>query len=174
MFKIFKKLNIIKPLSIILACSVLSLSFNTRKETVTLRAGTPIPMETTTALSSNYLIIGRTVDFKVTQDIMVDGNVVVPVGSIAKGQVIRVERAKGLGKAGYIAVEVKSVKAVDGTIVQLGGGDIYNEGEDKQTLAIVLGIAVCILFLTMKGKDALVPAGYDVTPLVAISAEIDA
>jgi len=54
----------------------------------------------------------------------------------------------------------------------LTGGNVYQEGEDRQTLSIVLGIAVCILFLTMKGKEAQVAPGYQINTMVATNTPI--
>jgi hypothetical protein len=165
---------VIKPLSVVLALAIINFSFSSVKPTITLKAGTGIMMETVKSVSSELLTVGSMIDFRVTEDIKVDGVVVVEAGASATGQVVRVAPAKGLGKAGYIAVEMRSVKAVDGTNVRISGGDIYNEGENQETLALVLGLLVCILFLTMKGKNAYIQKGYSVIPAVAVSAEIEA
>lgn len=168
-----KKSSFLKSLCYLLVISILNLSFKSKAETVTLEAGTNLSVETISYLSSETLMAGLIIDFKVRQDVIVDDKVVIKAGSIAKGQVERVSPAKGIGKAGYIAVKMKSVEAVDGTQVSLTGGDLYNEGEDKQTLALVLGILVCILFLTIKGENAYIPSGYEVIPSVAISTKIE-
>jgi len=131
-----------------------------------------IPLETVTILSSDLLTMGQNIDFRVSRDVSADGVVVIPAGSIARGQVMRAQHAKGLGKPGYVEVQIKSVQAVDGTDIFLSGGNLYQEGEDKQTLAIVLGVFVCILFLTLKGKEAMVPSGYQVTASVGANTTI--
>ncbi len=104
---------------------------------------------------------------------MVDDIVVIPGGSIAKGQVMRAERPKAIGKEGFVEIQIKSVTAADGKEVNLTGGNVYQEGEDKQTLAIVLGVFVCILFLLMKGKNAQVPQGFQIESSVATTTTID-
>lgn len=165
-----------KPLAVLLSFSLLTLSFGLKSETasVTLKAGSAVQLETVNTIQSDLVIPGQMIDFRVVADVMADGVVVIPAGSIAKGQVMRAEKAKGLGKAGFLEVHIKSVEAVDGTRVNLTGGNIYNEGEEKQTLAIVLGILICILFLTMKGKNAMIPAGYSVGGTVASNVTIQA
>ncbi len=173
MFLFIKDSVILKPIALLLAISVSFISFANRKDTITLKAGTMIPAKTKTMLNSANLTVGKTVDFIVSKDIVVDGKIVVEAGSSAKGQVVRVSPAKGLGKAGFVAIEMKSVTAIDGSQVYINGDNIYQEGEDKETLALVLGLVVCILFLTIKGKDAIIPQGYDVSPIVAASAEIN-
>ena len=126
---------------------------------VTLNAGTPISLETAQTLYSDGVQAGQTVDFKVKSDVKVGDNGVIRAGSIAKGVVTRAEFAKGLGKQGQIEVQIKSVTSVDGQLIPVVGNNIYRQGEDKQTLAIVLGVVLCLLFLTMKGKNAEIPAG---------------
>ena len=86
------------------------------------------------------------VDFRVKTDVKVDNKVVIAAGAIAKGQVVRGQKAKGLGK----------------------------EGDDQQTLAIVLGVFVCILFLFLKGKNATVPSGFQLNSSVASTVTINA
>lgn len=162
-------------MAVILAVSIMCLSFGlkTNDQEVILRAGSGVSLETIEKLYSDRLLAGQLIDFRVTSDVLSEnGEVVIPAGSLAKGQVMRVERAKGVGKAGFLEVQIKSVNAVDGTKVSLTGGDIYAEGEDKQTLAIVLGIFICILFLTIKGENAFVPSGYAVTGAVATNTRI--
>jgi len=156
-----------RQIAFVLVISMLSLSFRSAEEKVLLRAGTQVGLETTKVLASNMLTIGSTVDFRVTRDIKVEDKVVVSAGALAKGQVVRVEPARGLGQAGYVEVQIKSVESVDGQQVPLTGGNLYAEGKDQQTLAIVLGILVCILFLTIKGKNAVLPAGSSVEGIVA-------
>ena len=163
---------LIRPMAIVLIASLMNLSFRNADVDVTLKAGTNIQLETVSAIYSETAQAGQMVDFKVTRDIKVDDVVVIPAGTIAKGQISRAEKAKGLGKEGYVEVRIKSLQAVDGQEIYLTGGDIYQEGEDRQTLAIVLGLVVCILFLTMKGKNAQVPAGYEVNASVATTTQV--
>lgn len=170
--KIQNSVNL-KFIALLLAVSFLSMSFKmNRNGEVVLNAGTPISLETVSMIESSRIAIGQTVDFRVRYDVKVEGETVIKAGSIAKGQVVRAQMAKGLGKEGFIEVKVKSVTAVDGQEVYLSGGNLYQEGENKETLAIVLGLFVCILFLTMKGKEAQVPAGYEVNPSVASTVKI--
>ena len=123
-------------------------------------------------IQSNLVSVGQTIGFRVKYDVKVDGKTVVAAGSIAKGQVMRAQKAKGLGKEGFVEIQIKSVTAADGQEVFLTGGNVYQEGEDKQSLAILLGVFVCILFLTLKGKNAQVPPGYQVTSSVATTMTI--
>jgi len=163
----------VKHIALLLAVSILTMSFKmSGNGKVVLNAGTNIPLETVSMIQSDVVFVGQTIDFRVKYDVKVDGKTVVAAGSIAKGQVMRAQKAKGLGKEGFVEIQIKSVTAADGQEVFLAGGNVYQEGEDKQTLAILLGVFVCILFLTMKGKNAQVHPGYQVTSSVAMTMTI--
>jgi hypothetical protein len=163
----------VKHVAYLLTVCVLSMSFTIRKPLdVVLAAGTTVPMETTTALRSDEVTTGQMVEFKVRTDVKVNDKVAIAAGSIAKGQIVRAQRAKGIGKEGYLEVQIKSVTAVDGQEVILTNSNLYQEGENKQTLSIVLGVLVCILFLTMKGNNAEVAPGYQVLASVASNTNI--
>ena len=62
---------------------------------------------------------------------------------------------------------------MDGQQIPVVGNNIYRQGEDKQTLAIVLGVVLCILFLTMKGKNAEIPAGTAVDATTAANMTVN-
>jgi hypothetical protein len=141
--------------------------------TAILKAGTSINFETTSTIKSGKVIAGQVIDFRVTRDVVADGIVVIPAGSIAKGQVIRSDKAKGLGKPGFVEVQIKSVTAVDGQEIFLSSNNIADEGDDKATAAIVLGILICFLFLFKKGGDGEIPVGYNFNGMVASNATIE-
>lgn len=170
---IFKKSIYVKPVALLLVASVLSMSFTMRADGVVVNAGTAVTLETASTISSETISPGQIIDFKVRYDVKVGDKVVIAAGSLAKGQVLRAQKAKGLGKEGLVEIQLKSVKSVDGQDIPLGTGNVFQEGESKETLSIVLGVLVCILFLTMKGKNAIVPAGYEATSYVAVSTTVN-
>ena len=147
--------------------------YDGKPQAVVLTAGTTIPLETVSMIQSDLVSPGQMVDFKVSYDVKVDEVVVIPAGSIARGQVTRADKAKAIGKEGFVEIQIKSVQAVDGQEIFLTGGNVYQEGDNKQTLSIVLGVLVCILFLLIKGKNAVVPAGYEVSSTVATNTTIE-
>lgn len=163
-----------KPIAVMLSLSFLLMSFTSGgKSGVVLNAGTNINLETVSTIQSDMVIVGQIVDFRVKSDVKVDDKVVIAAGAIAKGQVVRGQKAKALGKEGFVEIQIKSVRAVDGQEVYLSGGNVYQEGDDQQTLAIVLGVFVCILFLFLKGKNAMVPAGFQLSSSVASTVTIN-
>jgi hypothetical protein len=167
-----KKSLWVKVISIAMSLSVIVFTTGSARDTVTLNAGTSIILETVSYLTSESLAPGMSIDFKVKYDVKAGERTVIPAGSIAKGQVMRTEMARGLGKPGYVEVQITNVTAVDGTTIPLTGGNLYQEGEDRQTEAIVLGVLICILFLTMKGKNAVIPASTEVSGITAATMSI--
>lgn len=161
-----------KHVALLLAVSTLCMSFNIKQDDIILSAGTSVSLETISSINSDLAAPGQIVDFKVRHDVKVDDKVVIPAGSIAKGQILRAQKAKGLGKEGFLEIQLKSVKAIDGQDIVLTNGNFNQHGEDKETLSIVLGVLVCLLFLTMKGKNAEIPAGYETSAVVATSVTI--
>jgi hypothetical protein len=163
----------VKHVAYLLTVCVLCMSFTIRTPLdVILPSGTAVAMETITALDSKEAAIGQIVEFKIKSDIKVANKVVIAAGSIAKGQITRAQQAKAIGKEGFIEVQIKSVTAVDGQEIFLANSNLYKEGENKQTLSIVLGVLVCVLFLFLKGKDATVAPGYQVIASVATNTTV--
>ena len=168
MRKLFSKSFVIRPLVAVIMLSFLNLSFAYAGNEVVLKAGTYIPLEVVSEISTKNLTVGQMIDFKVTKDVMVGKDVVIPYGSMAKGQVTRFEKRKGIGKGASMQIQIKSVTAKDGTEVMLTGGNLSEEGDDKVVLTIVLTVLfVCPLFLLIKGKQAVIPAGTAISASVA-------
>ncbi|MBX7052874.1 MAG: hypothetical protein K1X54_12620 [Flavobacteriales bacterium] len=163
----------IKKIALLLVVAILFMSFKINgKGEIILQAGTNVALETTNMIQSDMVAVGQIIDFRVKYDVKVDGKTVIAAGSLAHGQVMRAQKPKGIGKPGSVDIQIKTVTAVDGQEVFLSGGNVYQEGEERQTEAILLGIFVCILFLAMKGKNAQVPAGYQVSSSVATTMTI--
>lgn len=166
--------NLFKPTALFVAIAFLFLSFKSNSNTgVILKSGTIIALETLSTIQSDMVNIGQTIDFRVKYDVKVDDKVVIAAGSIAKGQVVRAQKARAVGKEGFLEIQIKSVKAVDGQDVFLSGANLFQEGEDKQTLSILLSIFLCIFFLALKGGNASVPPGYEINSTVATNTNIN-
>ncbi len=138
---------------------------------VVLKAGTPVMLELITNVNSNKFHAGDMVDFRVTNDVKVKGEVVIPAGSIAKGQVTYTSKSNFIGTAGEISVTVRSVTAVDGSTVLLSSAGISNEGNDKMVVSIVISL-FCILGLLVKGERGKLVTGSPVSATIASNVEI--
>lgn len=132
--------------------------FTSAQKKVTLKAGTPVILATVETVTSKTTVSGNAIDFKVVTDVIVDGNVVIPAGTIAKGQASNVSKASAIGKGGEVTVGINNIYALDGTLVPLSGANISASGKDKVGLAIVCGICTLVGFL-IHGSQAELPAG---------------
>lgn len=113
------------------------------------------------------------VDFRVPNDIKVDGKTVIEAGSIAQGQVVRAKKNNLLGMQGELEIAVRSVKAVDGTTIYLTAGNLNDEGNNQMALSIILTFC-CLFGFLIKGGNAEIPAGTQVNAMVGSNVEIDA
>ncbi|WP_243348170.1 hypothetical protein [Parabacteroides sp. FAFU027] len=163
---------ITKPFCIILSVMFLAVTFNLSAENVKLSAGTSVPLETVNTIDADNLADGQVIDFRVMSDVKVGNQVVIKAGSIAKGQVLSYKKSGMIGQPGQLQIQIRSVKSVDGQEVFLAGGNINKEGDSKLVLSIALSLLLCPLFLLMKGKSAVIPAGMQVTSSVASDVNI--
>ena len=115
-----------KPTVLLMAIAMLTMSFTMPGEVVTLKAGTTIPLELVSTLSSE----------------------------------------------GELTVTIRSVKAVDGTMVYLSGSSLSDEGGNKLALSIVLTIC-CLFGFLIKGGKAEIPAGTQIQGTVTSNIEIN-
>ena len=164
---LLSKSLVVKPIVAIMILAFMNLSFTLADNEVILKAGTLIPLEVLSEINTKNITTGQMIDLKVTREISVEKNVVIPYGAIAKGQVTRFEKRKGLGKGASMQIQIKSVTAKDGPEIMLTGGNMSEEGNNKLALSIVLAIFVCPLFLLLKGKQAIIPAGTAISATVA-------
>ena len=70
------------------------------QEMLLLKAGTPIPMVTVSTVTSRIEAIGNSVDLMTTADVVADGVVVIPSGTVVKGRVSDSRKATILGIGG--------------------------------------------------------------------------
>jgi hypothetical protein len=133
----------------------------------TLRPGTLIVLETTNPLSSKDAQVGQSVSLRVKYDVMVNGRAVIKAGAPGSAQVTAAEQRKGMGKEGSLSIKPTVVQAVDGQMVPLSGNGVGQNGEDAKGGTIALAVVVSPLFLLKKGKDAVIPAGYEMQANVA-------
>ncbi|WP_310398172.1 hypothetical protein [Hymenobacter sp.] len=138
-----------------------------------LKAGTLVVLETTTLLSSRDAQTGQTVGLRVKYDVMVSGRAVIKAGASGSAQVTSAEQRKGMGKEGSLAIKPTVVQAVDGQMVPLTGSGNTSAGNDTKGAAIGLAVVVSPLFLLKKGKDATIPAGYEMQASVASETTIE-
>ncbi len=148
-----------------LLCLLFSQPLLANPDDIVLSEGTAIKVIVTGEISSKDAKPGEPVSFTVTEDIMIDGQVVVRLGSQAIGSVVNAEKGGYMGKSGKLAIQVESTKSVDGHPVKLRAAK-GREGNDKTNTTFALSF-ISPFFLFKKGGDAKIAAGTPVTVYVA-------
>jgi hypothetical protein len=117
---------------------------------------TPIRMKLGRSLSSSDAQVGDEVDLEVTEDVVVDGFLVVAKGATATGVINEAEPKKALGRGGKLGVLVRSVRLTNNQEAVLRSG---GEGKGSSSTA---GMVIPV----MHGKDITFPKGMDFTAYV--------
>lgn len=156
-----------KSLIIILVASFLNVfvcPFVLAKEVI-LESGTKIRLKTVDPISTRYNNEGDEVNFVVVEDIRVGDVVLIKEGSRATALISELTPRGRVGKSGKMLITLDTVRAVNGKRVPLTAS-ITKKGEDKIVLSAALSFLVCPLFLLLRGKEAQIPQGYQVTSRV--------
>jgi hypothetical protein len=102
-------------------------------------ASTMIELETARAVSSKDASVGSPITFLTTRRIFVNGILVIERGAVARACVVKVQRARGWGRAGMLAWELQYVVGVDGTQIPI---QLAGKQNGKNRSAAIAGGAV--------------------------------
>lgn len=120
---------------------------------MTLPAGAAIPLRFLSTVSSATHARGQQFDLEVTDSINVGAAIVIPAGSIATGEVIHADRARGLGKAGELIISARFVMVGDRQIKLRSQLSMTGQNKSMQALYLVPWI---------RGKNLEVPVETEV------------
>lgn len=135
-------------------------------QTSVLRAGTSVPLKTLVGLTTEgkKLKVGHRFELEVAEAVSVDGQVVIPVGSPAVGEVTSV-RNKGMwGKSGHIETRMLYVRA-NGRQIRLSGS-IDDKGVTGTAGVVAAAVLVPVVGFFVTGTSAQIPAGSNITGFV--------
>ena len=125
---------------------------------ITIPDGTELEVVTTEEISSKTATEGDPINFKVEDDVKVDGKVVIAKGTMVKGVVSNAQKSGRMGKGGKLSIRVESTTAVDGQKVKLRASK-GKEGDDKTGTTVALVVLFGPLGFLKKGKDAKIKEG---------------
>jgi hypothetical protein len=127
---------------------------------VSIAAGTPVEIEFMAPLSSKTAKIDDMFQIRLTAPILIDGKVVVPVGTLGAGQIVHAAKAGGGGKAGELIVTVRWVEHLGTRItlrrLRMGGLD---RGADRREGAFGVSMAVPLAGFLVRGGEKTIEAG---------------
>jgi len=136
------------------------------EDEIVVAEGTPINVAVAKEVTSKEAKPNDPVDFTVTEDLVINGQVIVRKGTPAVGSVINAEKGGYMGKSGKLAVQVESTTTSDGQPLKLRAAK-GREGADKTTSTMVLSMMISPAFLFRKGSEAKIAPGTVVTVYVA-------
>ncbi|HEX8921304.1 MAG TPA: DUF2846 domain-containing protein [Pyrinomonadaceae bacterium] len=125
---------------------------------IVLAEGTTVYLVTAEEISSKKAELGDVVNFKVDEDVSVNGHVIISKGTPAKGRVMNAEKSGRMGKAGKLGIRVESTTTVDGQPIRIRAAK-GREGDDKTNSVAALSLLVSSLFLLKKGGEATIKEG---------------
>lgn len=125
-------------------------------KTLILLDSTAIRMKLGKTISSADAKVGDEVSLEVSEDVIIDGLLIIPKGANAMGVVNEAEPKKALGRGGKLGVLVRSVRLAnnDQAVLRSGG-----EGRGSSSTA---GVVIPV----MHGKDITFPKGMEITAYV--------
>lgn len=132
----------------------------------TLRAGTSVPLKMSEVLSTKgkKLKVGQRFQLETAENVTVDGNVVIPAGSPAVGEITEV-RNKGMwGKSGRINARVLYVRANGRQIRMTGSLDDKGTTGTAGVVGAVALLPIAGFFMT--GTSAEIPLGAPVNAFI--------
>lgn len=125
---------------------------------VTLPDGTELEVVTTEEISSKTATEGDPLNFKIEDDVIVNGKVVIAKGTMVKGSVSNAQKSGRMGKGGKLSIRVESTTTVDNQKVRLRASR-GKEGDDKTGTTVALVVLFGPLGFLKKGKDAKIKEG---------------
>lgn len=140
---------------------------------VTIKAGTIVPLQAVNTVLAREVNEGEVVDFRVSQDINVDGCCAIPRGTLVKGKVTEAKKSSLAGTKGRLGINISGLTLADGSQLFFTNSDVRIYGKNRTPLAIVTSLFAwpCIF---IPGTKAVMPAGYEVQATVAATVTIAA
>jgi hypothetical protein len=167
---------------------------------VTIPAGTALPLEMTSAVSTATAQVEAPVTARLRRAVTVGGETVLPAGAVVNGEVSEVERAgrvQGRSRLALrftsvvidgrreslrtnpIAFEGEATKSEDATKIGAGAGigaaigGLLGGGSGAAKGAVIGGAAGTGAVLATRGKEVELAAGAEVTPTLASPVEVE-
>lgn len=136
-------------------------TFSAYAQSVTLKAGTIIPLRSIATVHAKDCEVGQQVKFRVTEDVKVNNTVAIPAGSIALGKVTLAQKSSLAGTKGRLNIAMDYLLLDNGEKIYLSG-DVFVSGKNRTPLAVITGLFIwpCIF---IPGTGAVMPEGYECT-----------
>lgn len=129
--------------------------------------GTDLHIKIEEEINTAKLRVGKVVKFTLTDNLVIDGYLIVPEGTTGTLNITDFDRAGNFGKDASIKININDIKAIDGNNLSLSLLSNDNENYSKE---IALGVSLLgtviisnpvglVAGYFFKGKDIVIPAG---------------
>ena len=167
---------------------------------ITIPAGTALPLELTTAVSSANATVESPVSARLRRAVTIDGTTALPAGTVVHGEVSEVERAGRVQGRSHLALRFTSVvidgrreslrthpvsfdgeatKSEDATKIGAGAGigaaigGLLGGGSGAAKGAVIGGAAGTGTVLATRGKEVELAAGSNIDPTLASAVDVE-
>lgn len=128
--------------------------------TIALPAGTELVFEMLDTVNSKTARRGDRFSLKLAEPVTVDGNLLIPAGTLALGEVVHADRARGSGQAGELILAARTLEISGQTIaLRAFGTSGSGTGADKTGKAGGLSVAFTPAAFMIRGGEKEMPAG---------------
>ncbi len=127
-------------------------------KTVVIPDGTEIEAITAETISSKTATEGDSITFKVDEDVVIDGVVVIARGALVKGSVSEAKASGFLGRGGKLNIKLDTTETVDKQKLKVRASK-GKQGDDKTGTTVALVILFGPLGFLKKGKNAEIKEG---------------
>jgi hypothetical protein len=126
---------------------------------------TPIHLMTLTEVTTKTDDIGHRYKLRVDKDVQIDGATIIPVGTLAWGEVTSSESSGNLGKGGSLTARLLYVE-LNGQHIPISG-DTSSKSRTATAETVVSVLSIGLLGLFAKGNNAKIKAGEKTTAFVS-------
>jgi len=135
-----------------------------RARSITVPAGTPIVVRTTTEISTNVVRPGDPFDASLEEPLVVGGTVIAPRRARVIGAVVEADKGGRVKGKAQLTVRVRSLVTSDGQIVDLNTNTVglaadASKKDDALKVGIATGVGAAIGAIAGGGKGAAIGAG---------------
>lgn len=120
--------------------------------------GTELTVVTNEEITSKTATEGDPLSFKVAEDVVINGRVVIAKDTLVKGIVASAKKSGRFGRGGNLGIRIESAMTVDNQKVKLRSVK-GKEGDDKTGTTVALVVLFGPLGFLKKGKNAIIKPG---------------
>lgn len=103
-------------------------------------ANTLVRIKTVSPINAKNLKVGDAIEFQVAEDVTDNGVLIFAKGAPGEGTVKKVEQAKNFGRDAEVEIDFKTLKAVDGSTVDMVLGE--ESKKEMKTMAMAAGASI--------------------------------